>query len=99
MDIVERLRREASKHDMLACEDMLQAADEIERLRAEHEWRPIKTAPKGGMFIYYWLRDRKRAVGLAYLANDGHWRDSEGNWEKRIEPTHWMPLPAPPEDN
>jgi hypothetical protein len=36
MDIVERLRREASKQDMLACEDMLQAADVIEQLQAEN---------------------------------------------------------------
>ena len=33
-DIVEHLRRQASKQDMLTCEDMLQAADEIERLRS-----------------------------------------------------------------
>lgn len=33
MDIVERLRRLASQEDMLVCEDILQAADEIERLR------------------------------------------------------------------
>jgi hypothetical protein len=37
MDIVERIRREASKQDMLVCEDMLQAVDEIERLRAALE--------------------------------------------------------------
>jgi chromosome segregation ATPase len=33
-DIVEHLRRQSSQQDMLACEDMLQAADEIERLQA-----------------------------------------------------------------
>ena len=32
-DIVEHLRKEASKQDMLACEDMLKATDEIEKLR------------------------------------------------------------------
>ena len=32
--IVEHLRREASKQDMLACEDMLKAADTIEALEA-----------------------------------------------------------------
>jgi hypothetical protein len=31
-DIVEHLRRQASQQDMLTCEDMLQGADEIERL-------------------------------------------------------------------
>ena len=33
-DIVKRLRRQASQQDMLTCEDMLQAADEIERREA-----------------------------------------------------------------
>jgi hypothetical protein len=75
-----------------------QCAAEIERLRAEREWQPIETAPKDEMFIYYWPRRGKRAIGLAYLAKDGRWRDSEMDWEKRIDPTHWMPLPAPPED-
>ena len=37
-DHAEWLRRQASKEDMLTCEDMLQAADEIERLKAENEW-------------------------------------------------------------
>ena len=60
------------------------------------EWRPIATAPKGEMFIYYWPRDGKRCIGLAYFAKDGSWRDSEGNWKTRLEPTHWMPLPDPP---
>lgn len=32
-DLIEHLRRQASQQDMLTCEDMLQAADEIERLR------------------------------------------------------------------
>jgi len=36
MGLVERLRRLASQEDMLACEDILQAADEIDRLRAKH---------------------------------------------------------------
>jgi Protein of unknown function (DUF551) len=60
------------------------------------DWQPIETAPRGEMFIYYWPRDGKRAIGLAYLAKDGGWRDSEGNWKTRLEPTHWMPIPAPP---
>lgn len=59
-------------------------------------WRPIETAPKDEMFIYYWPRDGKRCIGLAYRTVSGDWRDSEGNWHIRLEPTHWLPLPAPP---
>jgi len=60
------------------------------------DWQPIETAPIDEMFIYFWRRDGKRTVGLAYKARDGGWRDSEGNWNVRIHPTHWMPLPKPP---
>ena len=68
------------------------ALDAAERVR----WQPIETAPKGDMFIYFQKRDDRRAIGLAYLAVDGSWRDSEGNWTDRLNPTHWMPLPEPP---
>ncbi len=34
-DIIEHLRRQASQQDPFTCEDMLKAADEIERQRAE----------------------------------------------------------------
>ena len=43
IDLVERLRRQASKQDMLTCEDMLQAADEIERLRAALKEKSFNT--------------------------------------------------------
>jgi Protein of unknown function (DUF551) len=62
-------------------------------------WRPIETAPKDEMFIYYWPRDGKRCIGLAYRTVSGDWRDSEGNWHIRLEPTHWFPLPAPPSED
>lgn len=56
-------------------------------------WLPIETAPTDEMFIYYWKRDGKRCIGLAYRTVSGDWRDSEGNWTDRIEPTHWASLP------
>lgn len=59
-------------------------------------WQSIDTAPRGEMFIYYEPRDGMRCIGLAYLASDGGWRDSEGEWSRRLNPTHWMPLPEPP---
>jgi hypothetical protein len=59
-------------------------------------WQPIETAPVAEMFIYYQPREGRRCIGLAYRTADGEWRDSEGNWSVRLEPTHWMPLPEPP---
>lgn len=60
------------------------------------EWQQIETAPKDEMFIYYQNRIGRRMVGLAYRAKGGGWRDSEGHWNERLNPSHWMPLPAPP---
>lgn len=63
------------------------------------KWQPIETAPKDEMFIYYQKRDGKRCVGLAYHTVSGELCDSEGNWHERLYPTHWMPLPDPPESS
>jgi Protein of unknown function (DUF551) len=74
-------------------DDARAALAAAERVR----WQPIEKMPTDEMFIYYWPRDGKRCIGLAYKAKDGGWRDSEGNWNVRLKPTHGMPLPSPPE--
>ena len=64
-------------------------------------WQPIETAPKSGEHIL--LVSKGGAVWL------GHWRDADtpprwgAGWTRfncadlGWEPTHWMPLPSPPE--
>lgn len=47
-DIVERLRDPRGWSDRA---DMLEAADEITRLRAATQWRPIESAPKDGTWF------------------------------------------------
>ena len=64
-------------------------------------WQPIETAPMNGteVLIFQRIECRNEDVILAYgVAN---WTGS--HWDDRIDmpphpkPTHWMPLPPPPE--
>ena len=72
-------------------------ARDSEKLRADlsPQWQPIETAPKDGTWVLIWC-------GWV-----GHPRSSafeHGSWQnlpwvansKDYNPTHWMPLPAPP---
>ena len=68
-------------------------------------WRPIETAPKDGTEILLYCPE----WDTPYLGAWGHAEDSilDGwmspdvlplKWTELVEsPTHWMPLPAPPE--
>lgn len=71
--------------------------DEIERLQAERQWRPIETAPKDRPILGY--ADGVQTTVAWFGADDGWWSLCEagafaenGEWT----PTHWMPLPDPP---
>lgn len=71
------------------------------------EWQPIETAPKDGTRIimtngawvdFGWF---SHSVWLGPRAAKGAWvgddpRDGRGALDGIHEPTHWMPLPAPP---
>lgn len=65
------------------------------------EWQPIETAPRDGTSIK--MRGRYRALSDGPLIEvDGRY-DSGGyteGWETdrgaHFNPTHWMPLPDPP---
>lgn len=102
MDIIEKLRDihsvgriEDCSHSTQVCAD---AADEIDRLRAEREWRPIETAaPKIGLPRLYRIngfcvQGFVDATGALMVQSEiaPHWRMARG------KPTHWMPLPAAP---
>ena len=68
------------------------------------EWRPIETAPRdgSGMMIL-----GKSGVVLSpcqwetgEISEDGFWLwwQAEPEWLTEVkDPTHWMPLPEPPE--
>lgn len=68
------------------------------------EWQPIKTAPKDGTIILltggqetlagYWEQEHAPAalIGRGWQV---YWHPTAKVPDRR--PTHWMPLPAPPE--
>jgi hypothetical protein len=72
------------------CATLREAADRLTLLDAEPEqgWQDIGTAP--GMENV--LVSDADGICVAYRALSGVW------WyeDHRIQPTHWMPLPAPP---
>lgn len=79
---------------------------ETERLRAEAmdralsplppPWQPIETAPKDGSdFLALCEYHRKHHQMVGCFAPDGKFRSWPGR--NHYHPTHWMPLPAPPE--
>ena len=61
-------------------------------------WQPIETAPKNGTWLLL------TAVG-DWKAHIGLWDEMERRWVKDGEGrplsdlTHWMPLPAPPQED
>lgn len=65
-------------------------------------WQDIATAPRDGTRILG-INDRGQFVIEfdADWGSDGWWMVSDGKFDERplrgSEPTHWMPLPTPPQ--
>lgn len=62
------------------------------------EWQPIETAPKDGRDV---LLSEGRTVWVdEWIINgpDSCWMMCD-QWEEPATPTHWTPLPAPPESS
>jgi hypothetical protein len=57
-------------------------------------WRPIETAPRGGERFVAHIANGQITVGW-YISGKFFVADNLGSGE--TEPTHWMPLPTPPE--
>lgn len=64
-----------------------------------NDWQPIETAPKDGREV---LIIRDFGVSTRYGAKVGSFSPPKNAWvstyegQTVYEPTHWMPLPAPP---
>lgn len=69
---------------------------ETDRLRALVEWRPIETAPKLGRHIQGW--DGQTICRTWYDPVENCWFAVQANRAPyEWHPTHWLPLPNPPE--
>ena len=86
---------------------LVRALDELEARRADPSpadrpsgWQPIETAPKDGSPVVIGFDPtRDDDDGLPHGVDFMRWMDKA--WRDplthRLRPTHWMPLPTPPE--
>lgn len=66
------------------------------------EWQPIETAQKDGDDVLisgfnYNDESKGRWVGMAAYNQFGVWGQNEFDETGYYQPTHWMPLPEPPQ--
>jgi hypothetical protein len=61
------------------------------------EWKPIETAPKDGSDVLIWCYTGEIGVAHFDSATFAWWSDL--STRECPDPTHWMPLPPPPESN
>lgn len=65
------------------------------------EWQPIATVPHQRGAILVWCAERRNTYTAIWTDNgyeEPHWEHFGGGRNHlQEEPTHWMPLPAPPE--
>lgn len=66
------------------------------------QWQPIETAPKDGtrvLLFTRWLGDGQYHCPPFDDVQIGLWDRDEWELINIGDPTHWMPLPSPPERN
>lgn len=68
-----------------------------------NEWQPIETAPKDGVDIIIFGGEFESAgsnkIPMIVKWNGTYWTSTHYCYNEAIalNPTHWMPLPKPPE--
>lgn len=63
------------------------------------EWKPIETAPETGESIIGYNKDWQTVQQVEWCKVDCCWIYTEellAQLDSEADPTHWMPLPAPP---
>lgn len=59
-------------------------------------WQPIETAPDNTPVLVYWP-DPMGDIAEVMAKMEGEWTGTMTLINPHVNPTHWQPLPAPPE--
>lgn len=71
----------------------------------DNPWHPIETAPKDGTHVLLYRRNPRAASydeawwRLDTFVNEYEWGGASWSYPTLDQPTHWMPLPPPPDDS
>lgn len=64
-------------------------------------WLPIDSAPNDEQILLAYYGPDANYYGLSAVGHFFKWECMSERlhtgWPRRVEPTHWMPLPPPPE--
>jgi hypothetical protein len=75
-------------------------------MRDEGKWLPIESAPKDAQILLYsapgpleigWWN--QELGGPGWITSAGYNQHDYWNYVNLISPTHWMPLPSPPQES
>lgn len=70
------------------------------------QWMAIETAPKDGSRLLLWTPGYRGMIAIGAWSDDRYSRRPRPFWSfagfrtavaRDMQPTHWMPLPEPPE--
>ena len=86
---IEQLEAKLARSDRKEIEAVYRKLGELE---AKHQWQPIETAPRDGRRLIL-LYGPSRFPQVAY--SNTWWT---AGFSAENKPTHWMPLPKPPEN-
>lgn len=106
------LVRAALSDDVSTFADGYSAGGEQMRrdMQQAQAWQPIETAPRDGTHVLAVVRGDYKP-GVSFVPTVVEWSDRLGGWvedsdyvcdecglpSEHFKPTHWMPLPAPPQ--
>lgn len=64
---------------------------------SQAQWQPIESAPKDGTIVLL-CADVPWLIRMGYFEPDDRWYSIPQGSMENDQPTHWMPLPSPPQE-